>query len=233
MQKDKRYLKLCDTTVSFSVELPGNYIPDNNFGEKLFESLELTINHEQITRKSTALNYALSAGFFERVSYDDSYILASMDVNGTYDPKNQDVPDLGQGFVNGRIACGEKFFKTEQHSNEAYQVPWRRWYLILPINHGLARVSDCLPSDITVSFRFHRARAECAFLKISNTVECIKVKDKSKHNMPLTFMESYVPLVNPRLNAFYAFSPQLDSTMSRLAHSNMEITYMGKNQIFK
>ena len=57
-------------------------MPDNQFGHKLFESVELSINHEQVSRKSTALDYSISEFFFQKVMFDDTYINTSLDVSG-------------------------------------------------------------------------------------------------------------------------------------------------------
>ena len=64
------------------MDIPANYMPDNQFGHKLFESVELSINHEQVSRKSTALDYSISEFFFQKVMFDDTYINTSLDVSG-------------------------------------------------------------------------------------------------------------------------------------------------------
>lgn len=231
LQKDgKRFLKLADTKVSFSVELPGNYVPENQFGHKLFESLELSINHEQVSRKSTAMDYAVSEYFFQKVMYDDSFILSSMDVSGTFDNSNFDVGDVPS--ISTRLSYGEEFSKTMVHDGETYKIPWRRWYLIMNINHGLARTPDCLPADVAVNFRFHRASAECCFLRVQDNLEVIKTSDNSKHSLPVKYTDSVVPIVNPLLSAYYAYSADLETTMSRVRHTNLEIPFMGKMKYF-
>ena len=88
LQKDgKRFLRLADTTVSFYIDLPQNYLPDNQLGHKLFESLELSVNHEQVSRKSTALDYSISEVFFQKVMFDDSFVNTSLDVSGSSENK--------------------------------------------------------------------------------------------------------------------------------------------------
>lgn len=191
----------------------------------MFESVELSINHEQVSRKSTALDYGMSECFFQKINYDDSFVLTSLDVSGTYDPLALDASDPR---VKMRFASGEKFFLDLVHENETYEVPFYRWYIIMNINHGLARESDCLPADVIVNFRFQRAPAEFSILKISDTIGCIKKSDKSSHEFPYVYTESVVPLKNPLLTAYYAFSPELESTMGRVRHQNMEISFMGK-----
>ena len=231
LQKDgKRFLKLADTKLSFYVELPANYIPDNQFGHKLFESLELSINHEQISRKSTALDYAVSENFFQKALYDDSYVLSSMDVAGTYDNGNDDV---GDSTFSKRLGYGENFVKDMVHNNTTYKIPWRRWYIIMNINHGLARTPDCLPANVAVNFRFHRANAECSILKIADTLKVVSAEDNSEHTLPVEYTETVVPIINPFLSAYYAFSSELETIMSRVRNTNMEIPFMGKKNMKK
>ena len=227
-QKDgKRFLKLSDTKIKFHVELPGNYIPENQFGHKLFECLELSLNHEQISRKSTALDYSVSENFFQKVMYDDSYVLSSLDVSGTYDNASYDADSV----INSkkRLYYGEEFTKELEHNGEVYRIPWRRWYLIMNINHGLARIPDCLPENMAVNFRFQRASAECSYLKISDTLDVIKVSDSKKYNLPVTYTEPVVPIINPVLSAYYAYSPELESKIGRVTSRNLEINFMGKS----
>ena len=81
---------------------------------------------------------------------------------------------------------------------------------------------------MAINFRFHRANAECAMLKISDTVTAIKVSDQSKKEFPITYSESVIPIKNPLLNAYYAYSNELENMMSKVKNTNMEISFMGK-----
>ena len=193
----------------------------------MFECLELSANHEQISRKSTALDYSVSEYFFQKVSYDDSYVLSSMDISGTYDNGNYDVSDATR--LATRLSYGENFTKTLTHKEETYRVPWRRWYLIMNLNHGLARTPDCLPANIAVNFRFQRASAECSYLKIAENLDVVKISDNTKHSLPVNYTETVVPIINPRLSAYYAYSSELESSLSRVTSRNLEIPFLGKN----
>ena len=44
LSPQKRYLKLADSVLAFSVELPDNYMPDNDFCNKLFENIIVDID---------------------------------------------------------------------------------------------------------------------------------------------------------------------------------------------
>ncbi len=71
--------------MEFRIELPENYILDNDVGAKLFENLEIAINHETITHKSSDLDYCVTSYVLNKVTYDDSYVASTMDINGVFD----------------------------------------------------------------------------------------------------------------------------------------------------
>ena len=129
--------------------------------------------------------------------------------------------------VSSRLAYGEDVILNQMHDGELYQFPFRRFYLIMNINHGLARTTDCLPANMAVNLRFHRANSECALLKIDEDVVIKKVSDGSKISVPVQYSENVIPLKNPLLNAFYAFSPELETVMARVTSKNLEINFMG------
>jgi len=54
LSPQKRYLKLADSVLAFSVELPNNYMPDNDFCNKLFENIIFDI--DQVKKNSRFFN---------------------------------------------------------------------------------------------------------------------------------------------------------------------------------
>ena len=98
------------------------------------------------------------------------------------------------------------------------------------INHGLARTTDCLPANMAINLRFHRANAECCFMKYEDTCEATKLSDKTKKKLPVTFDESVITIKNPLLHAYYAYSHELETVMSRVKTAQMEIPFMGKKK---
>ncbi len=83
--RDKRFLKLSETCLEFRIELPENYIPDNDVCAKLFENMDITVNHESISHKSSDLDYSITSYALNKVTYDDSYVASTMDINGVFD----------------------------------------------------------------------------------------------------------------------------------------------------
>ena len=87
MGPDKRYLKLFDTKIEFTVEIPANYYFDNDVFAKLVENTELVINHESITRKSSQLDNSVTSAIINKISFDDSLLSSSLDTHGIFDAR--------------------------------------------------------------------------------------------------------------------------------------------------
>ena len=81
---DKRFLKLSETRVSFSVEIPSNYVFDNDVFAKLVENTEIIINHESITRKSSHLDNCVTNSVLNKINYDDSLLNTSLKTHGIF-----------------------------------------------------------------------------------------------------------------------------------------------------
>ena len=84
---DKRFLKFSATKLEFSVEIPSNYVLDNDVFAKLVENTEICINHESITRKSSQLDNSVTSAMLNKVSYDDSFLNTSLKTHGIFESK--------------------------------------------------------------------------------------------------------------------------------------------------
>ena len=226
--RDKRFLKLADTELVMEIELPASYAPDNDLGSKLFENCEVSINHEIVTKKSTALDYSVTNWVLNKCAFDDSYVQSTMDINGWFDNGSFDKSEYLQVKPTmDRTKSAEKFNRTIEHEGQMYNFPMVRYYLTIPLNTGLARTTDVLPADCTVNIKFLRAPATFALLKIWNSVTLIKKSDNSEHKLPFNYDEAVIPIKNPYLKLYYANSPELQSRFSKLGKSSLEIPFMG------
>ena len=84
---DKRFLKLSETRVKFTVEIPANYLFDNDVFAKLVEHTEIVISYESITRKSSQLDNSVTSSVLNKVSYDDSLLNTSLQTYGIFEAK--------------------------------------------------------------------------------------------------------------------------------------------------
>ena len=84
MGPDKRYLKLCETRIAFSIEIPENYVLDNDVFGKMVETTEIIINHESITRKSTPLDNSITNAVFNKLTMESGLLNTSLSTHGIY-----------------------------------------------------------------------------------------------------------------------------------------------------
>ena len=128
--------------------------------------------------------------------------------------------------VNDRLKKGVLFYKTVDDGGTIVNVPWRRYYFCVSLNHGLSQTADCLPADTLVSIKLHRAPSNFAFIKLSDSLTVKVQEDGSNHNFISTYPEAVVPVINPVLAAYYAYSSEMEKIMSRVNTSSIEIPFL-------
>ena len=224
---DKRFLKLSETHISVQMEIPDNYWFDNDAVNKQIESLEISIAHENVTRKSSPYDNAFSSYFYEKITYDDSLILTAMDTNGTFDSANVDreLLVLNREKVK-RNFNSDKFTKEVTHKDKIYLQNWHRYFFAIPINHGLARTTDCLPANVPVVLRLHRSPALFSLIKIDDNTKLTLKEDQTQTvELPNSYDISVIPIINPVLHAYYSYSPEMETKMSKVRLYNYEIPF--------
>ena len=85
--------------------------------------------------------------------------------------------------------------------------------------------TDCLPAETHVSIKMHRAPATFAVIKKSDTLS-VKAKDDSDHTYTSTLTEQVIPIINPVLAAYYAYSSEMEQIMSQTRVSSLEIPFL-------
>lgn len=218
----KRYLKLCDSSISFSIELPENYIPDNDFCNKLFENIEIEIFQDQVSKRGSEFDNSLSSFFLNKTMFDENYMESTMCLQGVYDLFNTDAEsyDSEQILVRQHPAT----VVTKKIGDD--ELRFLRYNFIIPINHGLARTSDVLPAMVDVVITLKRAEAKYSILKHkpNNTVE-------GEHNrsIPYTYDEKVIPIIKPTLRAMYLKSDDLDRHMNQYVSTDYDFEYYDYN----
>ena len=152
---------------------------------------------------------------------------STMDTNGIFDTMAYDSSELKT--VESKLkrrSYGETFYKEVTVSDIIYIVPFKQYHFSVPVNHGLCRTTDCLPADTTVSIRFRRAPSSFSVLKLEDTVVSKVKSDESEVNLPMSYNKSVIEIINPVLNVYYAYSTELEQTMSRIKSSSIEIGFM-------
>ena len=112
-------------------------------------------------------------------------------------------------------------------NGEVYDMHFKKYSFISTINHGLARQFGVLPAEIPFRIKFHRAPAGFVLLKIGKTVAAKKKSDPNNMvQVPFTYDERVVPILNPVLKCFYAYSPALSQKMGKISSYAFELDFM-------
>ena len=189
------------------------------------------INHEGITHKSSSLDYCITNYLFIKTTFDDTFLKLSMDTQGIFDSHSVDAPYLAANYDRlNRGNLSEEVWVEHKKDEERYKVLYRRYYLTVRLNHGLARTTHCLPSDTLLTLRFHRAKSSFALLKLKPKIRAYNLKDlKTEIQLDYSYPEDVIPIKKPTLAVYYAFSPKIESTMNRIRSSSIEIPFYDYN----
>ena len=129
------------------MDLPEEMIPDNAFASLLFQNLDLFVNHELITTKSSDSDYSISNFVFLRDGFNENYLETSGTCEGYFEDRMRDIEDY---LNNGRISNGGRsHIETKRAMATTVTrngVKYYRYLLMCGINHGLARQDKPLPS---------------------------------------------------------------------------------------
>lgn len=125
-----------------------------------------------------------------------------------------------------RTQFTETIIKEILLNGETYLVPYNKYNFVSTINHGLARQFGVLPAEIPFRIKFHRAPSGFLLLKIRDKVKAKKKSDQSTIiDLDFSFPENVIPIVNPILRCFYAYSPMLSQKMSKISSYAFELGF--------
>ena len=206
---DKRCLILGESYLQFYVEIPENFIPDNNFGNKLFEYVDLNINFEDVSYKSSSNDYDYASYILNKINKNTKY-MAKFPFEGYFDAYNYDSSTLkdasNQSIMTKRR--GRRFTKSVDGKDETFY----RYLMILPIYHGLSLEDAVLPAGIHVKLTFHRAKPEKALIDISNELNP-QYPDKT------------IKILQPILQGCWGYGKKFEQQSSRVSSSGLNLEF--------
>ena len=138
---DKRFLSLRDSILFFTVDIPDFMVPDNFFGNALFECIDLYINHELVTSKASNADNYLSDYFISRQIYNEPFSNTANAIYGCFNDSNLDASEMTSMYTNSR--------RKTAKSHTISSVKYYRYELCVPLNLGLGNRKS---SPITHTF---------------------------------------------------------------------------------
>ena len=108
---DKRYLSLSDTLLFVSFKIPDFLVVDNFCAEALCDSIDLYVNHEPVTSKSSTADNYLTSLFLSRSLYNERYSYIAQTISGIFNDSNMDTAELSEPCIESRRRYAEKLTK--------------------------------------------------------------------------------------------------------------------------
>ena len=210
IEPDKRFLVLGKSYLTFHVELEETFIPDNNFGNKLFEFLDLNINYEDVNYKCSPNDYDLTSHIHNKIYRNPNY-LRKIKFEGQFDDHNFDSSELKQHEELIKERRGAPFTKKETKDGKEVKSKYYRHMFMLPINHGLCHGDQILPAGLHVRLTFHRANAKKAVVDVSDSI--------------IKYPSDVIKVIDPTLHICWGYSNQLSLQMNKVRSSGIKIPF--------
>ena len=210
IEPDKRFLVLGESYLKFHVELPEYFVPSNNLANKLFQTLDLGINYENVNYKGSSNDYDITSFIGNRINYNAGY-LEKIKFEGHFDNYNLDSSELKNHEKIIENRRGELFTKSIKKDGEIISKNYYRYMLIVPINHGICEKDQILPPGVHVRLSFHRAKAQKAVVDISDAV--------------IEYPTTTIQILNPTLQVCWRYSAFLTNELEKFHSRGMEINF--------
>ena len=214
---DKRYLQLNETVLKFGVEIPQEFVPTNYFAATLFQNLELYINHELVSHKSSDSDYFLSEYFFKKEGFNAPYDESAFITEGYFENNDHDSDSYhSSGTPTKAAPLYKSIFRKSAIAETREGITYYKYYFCCTINHGLAKQDKPLPAGIPITMTFNRAKASKSLLQIA----------PQRNGKDLKYEFDSVPLVNPILEAYFVESRKADQFYRKVDLYDVRVPFL-------
>ena len=171
IQPEKSYLLLSDLLLYLEIKIDSKYLPDNQFVDKLFSTLEVIINNDTVTRRSMANEYFYTSFFLKKCMYDPESIRSSLRPQGWFSQNNINN-DIFLSSEQNHIALAQKMISDRTMSEITTNgTRYRKYIFIAPICTPVTMQYSPLPICCPVKVNFKRANPKNALLKLTNDAD--------------------------------------------------------------
>jgi len=192
-------------------------VPDNFLASCLFDNIDLYVNHELLTSKSSNADNYLTDFFLSRQLYNQPYSNTVFEVCGYYSDKNIDASEFNASLISARRRASVVVTKTD---SKGVQTTWHRYDLCMPINLGIGKQEIPCPTNVPIQITFNRAAATKALLQTAT---------KNSDNAPNTYSETVIPLISPILSAYFVESAKADGFYSKARLYDISVPFLDYN----
>ena len=196
------------------MDLPIDFVPDSYFTSKLFEHLEVQINHVSCSSRSTDSDYYLTDFFTSKLNYTKSHIETIGSLQGIWGIENSDSTQL--------IGNSDEVSKRRRdcEAKDVNGKRYMRYSFIIRLNSGVIE-NHPLPKQVPIILIFYRSDAEKSLLSLS-------LNDERTESTVTYDIERSIKLVNPLLELVNTQSNELDKKYSQHRLSDLELPFLDK-----
>lgn len=213
---------------------------DNNFASKLFSSLDLTVNHELLSSRGGPNDYSQCSDLLIRLlnqSQDNLRTQGTLD--GTWDYNSFDSDEISKEIFDDRYRSAELVNITPSSLTAEASVDYvaknlkqYNFYFYTSLKTPLAYQEIPLPSGCSFIFRFARAKASSALMKLEwdlfNKVD--ERFSQEQFNVIPTVTEAFgnlpIPIENPELHVAFSNDTDLIKRTQTISDYGLKIPFL-------
>ena len=210
------YADLSSSRLRFSVDIPITFVPDTYFTSKLFEHLEVQINHVSCTTKSTDMDYILTDFFTSKLNYTSNHMETIGSLQGIWSTENMNAKQLHDQTEKVEIANRQAYAEVKEINGTRYF----RYYFIVRLNSGVIE-NHPLPKDLPIKLTFYRADAEKSLLSVNLNAD--QSQSESTYDL-----DRSIKLINPVLELVNTHSAELDKKYTQHRLPSLALPFLDK-----
>ena len=195
------------------VDIPLDLIPDSYFTSKLFEHLEVQVNHVSCTSKSTDSDYPYTDYFTSRMNYTKGHIETIGSLQGIWGIDHSSALNLNSKRYEAEVSKRRRDCEVKTIDGKQYL----RYSFIIRLNSGVIE-NHPLPKAVPIKLIFYRADAEKALLSMKLSAD--KTSSISSYNL-----DRSIQLINPLLELVNTQSTELDKKYSQHRLPDLELPF--------
>ena len=207
---------LCQSRLKFLVDVPIDLIPDSYFTSKLFEHLEVQVNHVSCTSKSTDSDYPYTDYFTSRLNYTKGHIETIGSLQGIWGIEHVNALRLNSAAFEDEVAKRRRDCEVKIVDGKRFM----RYSFIIRLNSGVIE-NHPLPKSVPIKLIFYRADAEKALLSMNLSGD--NLSSQSTYDL-----DRSIRLVNPLLELVNTQSAELDKKYSQHRLPDLELPFLDK-----
>ena len=198
------------------VDIPLELIPDSYFTAKLFEHLEVQVNHVSCTSKSTDSDYPYTDYFTSRLNYTKGHIETIGSLQGIWGIEHVNALRLNSAAFEDEVAKRRRDCEVKIVDGKRFM----RYSFIIRLNSGVIE-NHPLPKSVPIKLIFYRADAEKALLSMN-------LSDDNLSSQSTYDLDRSIRLVNPLLELVNTQSAELDKKYSQHRLPDLELPFLDK-----